>query len=134
MLPPLSDKAMLFAIIICVQVLSVFGESPRVTVKHGTLVGSKTKTYSGYEYYEFLQIPYAKAPIGEFRFKVSPKNFVFNIYNFSKGHRYEAFINRKYAVITNILTRSHPQRSQLIIKDELIISSSSSLSRNVLHT
>nr|ABY57297.1 carboxylesterase [Bombyx mandarina] len=60
---------MLFVIIICVQVLSVFGESPRVTVKHGTLVGSKTKTYSGYEYYEFLQIPYAKAPIGEFRFK-----------------------------------------------------------------
>ncbi|CAH2237117.1 jg24456 [Pararge aegeria aegeria] len=41
----------------------------KVTVSEGTLRGSKVKTDSGVEYYEFLGVPYAKPPLGNLRFK-----------------------------------------------------------------
>ncbi|KAM3966297.1 juvenile hormone esterase-like [Aphomia sociella] len=40
-----------------------------VTISQGTLRGGKSKSESGYEYYEFLGVPYAKPPIGVLRFK-----------------------------------------------------------------
>ncbi|KAJ0178415.1 hypothetical protein K1T71_006238 [Dendrolimus kikuchii] len=40
-----------------------------VTVAQGKLRGGEAKTPSGYDYYEFLEIPYAKPPIGDLRFK-----------------------------------------------------------------
>ncbi|CAH2039797.1 unnamed protein product, partial [Iphiclides podalirius] len=40
-----------------------------VSVQHGKLEGGKTKNDNGFEYYEFLGVPYAKPPLGELRFK-----------------------------------------------------------------
>lgn len=41
-----------------------------VTVAQGKLKGGEDKTPNGYCYYEFLEIPYAKPPVGNLRFKV----------------------------------------------------------------
>lgn len=41
-----------------------------VTVEQGKLRGGDAVTASGYKYYEFLTVPYAKPPIGDLRFKV----------------------------------------------------------------
>lgn len=41
-----------------------------VNTKQGLLKGAMTKTLNGTKYYEFLEIPYAKPPIGNLRFKV----------------------------------------------------------------
>lgn len=41
-----------------------------VKVEQGLLRGGKSKTDNGFEYYEFLEIPYAKPPVGELRFLV----------------------------------------------------------------
>ncbi|KAL0822711.1 hypothetical protein ABMA28_004730 [Loxostege sticticalis] len=40
-----------------------------VKVSQGILKGGKSLTENGFEYYEFLGVPYAKPPIGELRFK-----------------------------------------------------------------
>ncbi|CAH2076975.1 unnamed protein product, partial [Iphiclides podalirius] len=40
-----------------------------VTIVQGTLRGGKTKTDGGFEYFEFLGVPYAKPPVAELRFK-----------------------------------------------------------------
>lgn len=44
-------------------------ENPVVTIENGTLKGSIETDYQGKSYYSFQGIPYAKAPIGELRFK-----------------------------------------------------------------
>lgn len=41
-----------------------------VTLEEGQIKGKKDEDYLGNTYYSFLGIPYAKAPIGELRFKV----------------------------------------------------------------
>ncbi|CAH0694264.1 unnamed protein product [Spodoptera exigua] len=41
----------------------------KVKTKLGVLVGAKRKTQNGFEYDEFLNIPYAKPPVGYLRFK-----------------------------------------------------------------
>nr|QLI62130.1 carboxylesterase 18 [Streltzoviella insularis] len=41
----------------------------KVTIDQGTLIGKKCKTENEYEYFEFLEIPYAKPPLGNLRFK-----------------------------------------------------------------
>ncbi|CAK1590232.1 unnamed protein product [Parnassius mnemosyne] len=40
-----------------------------VIISQGELKGGKSKTKSGFEYYEFLGVPYAKPPVGDLRFK-----------------------------------------------------------------
>ncbi|KAL0822713.1 hypothetical protein ABMA28_004731 [Loxostege sticticalis] len=40
-----------------------------VKVMQGILKGGKSQTENGFEYYEFLGVPYAKPPIGKLRFK-----------------------------------------------------------------
>ncbi|XP_075978697.1 juvenile hormone esterase-like [Anticarsia gemmatalis] len=40
-----------------------------VTIEQGTLQGGKSKTENGFEYFEFMGVPYAKPPVGELRFK-----------------------------------------------------------------
>ncbi|XP_053606297.1 juvenile hormone esterase-like [Plodia interpunctella] len=40
-----------------------------MTISQGKLRGGICKTENGFQYYEFLGIPYAKPPIGELRFK-----------------------------------------------------------------
>ena len=42
----------------------------RVSTKQGVLVGARRKTQNGFEYDDFLNIPYAKPPVGDLRFKV----------------------------------------------------------------
>ncbi|XP_013167377.1 PREDICTED: juvenile hormone esterase-like [Papilio xuthus] len=41
----------------------------QITIRQGILKGGEVKTDSGFEYYEFLGIPYAKPPVGDLRFK-----------------------------------------------------------------
>ncbi|KAJ8713352.1 hypothetical protein PYW07_013722 [Mythimna separata] len=41
----------------------------RVRTKQGVLVGARRKTQNGFEYDDFLNIPYAKPPVGDLRFK-----------------------------------------------------------------
>ncbi|KAJ8713351.1 hypothetical protein PYW07_013721 [Mythimna separata] len=41
----------------------------KVKIKQGVLVGARRKTRSGFEYDDFLNIPYAKPPVGVLRFQ-----------------------------------------------------------------
>lgn len=50
-----------------------------VTIRQGVLRGAKVKTDSGFEYYEFLGIPYAKPPVGDLRFKVGVKPLILSL-------------------------------------------------------
>ncbi|KAH9644153.1 hypothetical protein HF086_010368 [Spodoptera exigua] len=45
----------------------------KVKTKLGVLVGAKRKTQNGFEYDDFLNIPYAKPPVGYLRFKRIPR-------------------------------------------------------------
>jgi hypothetical protein len=45
--------------------------APTVTIEEGQVKGKTAENYLGGIYYSFLGIPYAKAPVGELRFKVS---------------------------------------------------------------
>lgn len=45
-------------------------EELNVTVKQGKLRGKTATDFSGKTYYSFQGIPYAKAPLGNLRFKV----------------------------------------------------------------
>lgn len=47
-----------------------YREEITVRLKSGQVKGYKIATSYNYQYYNFLGIPYAKAPIGELRFKV----------------------------------------------------------------
>lgn len=51
----------------------VTGEEVLVTIPQGTLRGQKEVSPIGDIYYSFSDIPYAKPPIGELRFKVNFK-------------------------------------------------------------
>ena len=42
----------------------------KVKIKQGVLVGARRRTQNGFEYDDFLNIPYAKPPVGDLRFKV----------------------------------------------------------------
>lgn len=46
---------------------------PTVNISQGKLKGGEVTTENGFKYYEYLQIPYAKPPMGDLRFKVSYK-------------------------------------------------------------
>lgn len=46
----------------------------KVKIKQGVLVGAKRKTRNGFEYDDYLNIPYAKPPVGDLRFKVRNKH------------------------------------------------------------
>lgn len=48
-----------------------------VNISQGRLRGGKSKTDGGFEYYEFLGIPYAKPPVGNLRFKVSIPPYIY---------------------------------------------------------
>lgn len=45
-----------------------------VTITQGKLKGNEAVTVNGLKYFEFLNIPYAKPPVGDLRFKVRQKN------------------------------------------------------------
>jgi carboxylesterase type B len=42
-----------------------------VDVAHGSLRGKQSTAKSGFKYYSFKGVPYAKPPVGRLRFKVS---------------------------------------------------------------
>jgi carboxylesterase type B len=42
-----------------------------IDVAEGSLRGKQTTSKSGFKYYSFKGIPYAKPPVGQLRFKVS---------------------------------------------------------------
>lgn len=42
----------------------------KVQIKQGVLLGARRKTQNGFEYDDFLNIPYARPPVGDLRFKV----------------------------------------------------------------
>jgi carboxylesterase type B len=42
-----------------------------VDLAQGTLRGKQTTAKSGFKYYSFKGIPYAKPPVGQLRFKVN---------------------------------------------------------------
>lgn len=54
-----------------VSALSSDITGPVVTLKYGDVMGQNLKSYENNDYYAFKAIPYAKAPTGERRFKVS---------------------------------------------------------------
>ena len=45
-------------------------EAPIVTVSTGRVKGFVSKSRNGWEYFEYLGIPYAKPPLGDLRFEV----------------------------------------------------------------
>ena len=47
---------------------------PEVTLKQGTARGFIHKTINGREFEAYFGIPYAKPPVGEYRFKVRRNN------------------------------------------------------------
>lgn len=49
---------------------------PIVEISVGKLRGTITKDDNDEQVYAFLGIPYAKAPVGNLRFKVSSENFL----------------------------------------------------------
>ncbi|XP_037301867.1 esterase FE4-like [Manduca sexta] len=59
---------MIILSLMCI-VSSVYCDSVSVSTNQGTLIGRKNKTENGVEYNEFLQIPFAKPPVGNLRFK-----------------------------------------------------------------
>lgn len=46
-------------------------EAPIVTVSTGRVKGIVSKSRNGWEYFEYLGIPYAKPPLGDLRFEVT---------------------------------------------------------------
>lgn len=48
-----------------------------VEVKQGNVKGTKGNDYYGGDFYKFMGIPYAKAPVGELRFKVGDILFIY---------------------------------------------------------
>lgn len=48
-----------------------------VEVQQGKIKGTTGNDYYGGDFYKFMGIPYAKAPVGELRFKVSVILFIF---------------------------------------------------------
>ncbi|CAH0586804.1 unnamed protein product [Chrysodeixis includens] len=60
----------IISFVICCTLPSIFCEDFIVEVKQGQLAGIKEKDVTGeYDFYSFRGIPYAKAPVGELRFK-----------------------------------------------------------------
>jgi len=51
--------------------LSSMSDTVTVHVAQGYLRGKETTAKSGFKYYSFKGIPYAKPPVGPYRFKVS---------------------------------------------------------------
>lgn len=59
-----------------------FGNTNSVVIlKKGKIKGKVCKNYYGDEFYSFFGIPYAKPPIGTFRFKVSSCTFLKGMIN-----------------------------------------------------
>ena len=59
---------LLFLYFICIQgELEVY---PEITTKHGKLVGFRLTSRKDRYFNAFHRIPYAKAPVGDLRFKV----------------------------------------------------------------
>lgn len=48
----------------------IFGETVTIKSSHGEIVGVNMRSPYGFDYLNFLGIPYAKPPVGKLRFKV----------------------------------------------------------------
>jgi len=46
--------------------------SPIVTIQEGQIKGTVSEDVRGGKFYSFMGIPYAKPPVGDWRFKVTP--------------------------------------------------------------
>ncbi|XP_069694783.1 uncharacterized protein [Periplaneta americana] len=71
-LSPASPANMQLALLLLALATSVCGDSLEVTIKQGTLKGHQLTSRKGREIFAFQKIPYAKAPVGDLRFK-SPR-------------------------------------------------------------
>lgn len=72
---------MIFKLFFCLVVLSSIcvncNVNEEVIVEQGRLLGTTFSSRNGTEYYGFLTIPFAKAPIGELRFEVINRILMF---------------------------------------------------------
>merc|ERR1712179_45506 len=59
----------ILALYLIPPVIKSQGDGPVVNTLTGLILGKKDKTLAGTEYYKFLGIPYAEAPVDELRFK-----------------------------------------------------------------
>lgn len=46
--------------------------SPIITIQEGQIKGIVSEDVRGGKFYSFMGIPYAKPPVGDWRFKVTP--------------------------------------------------------------
>lgn len=65
----------LFCFIGCVLGCLSCNSAPNVRVDSGEIAGGYEYTYNGRKLYSFLGIPYAKPPVGDYRFEVILKKF-----------------------------------------------------------
>lgn len=62
-------QLILFCSVLCFSISATMSE-PLVTVEQGTLLGKELKSEKNNLYHSYTGIPYAKAPVGDLRFKV----------------------------------------------------------------